>query len=186
MNNPMPLSRQIAVFASCLASLALLGWVDYATGYEFGFFVFYSGPVGFAAWHLGRRTGILVSFAATITWGLADALNGQHYSSVFYLYWNNLIHFTCFLINAVALAKIKRDLDKIHRLSAELETARHALRALAARLPTCPVCGKSHPFNSTGPTDTLPAETQAHPDMAPALCEACRTLQPEKPSSGGT
>ncbi|MEI7728704.1 MAG: hypothetical protein WCO56_04000 [Verrucomicrobiota bacterium] len=175
----MPLLRQIAILAGCLACLALLGWVDYVTGYEFGFFVFYSGPVGVAAWQLGRWPGILISLAATLTWGFADALTGQKYSSVFYLYWNNIVHFTCFVINAVAIAKIKGDLDRIHRLSDELKATRSVLRSVASRLPACPVCGKAHPpVPSASQPVVLPPGTESQPEPAAVLCEGCRLLPP--------
>ena len=40
----------------------MLGWWDYITGYEMSFFVFYSVPVGLAAWYVGRWAGIMVNF----------------------------------------------------------------------------------------------------------------------------
>jgi len=49
-----PKRRQFLVYLACLVMLILLGWLDYLTGYELGFFVFYSVPVGIAAWYLGR------------------------------------------------------------------------------------------------------------------------------------
>jgi len=64
------------VFGACLLSLFGFGWLDYVTGYELGFFVFYSVPVGLAAWYSGRRAGIGVALAATITWLLADYYSG--------------------------------------------------------------------------------------------------------------
>ena len=44
--------RKCLISLACLAMLGLLGWLDYLTGYELGFFVFYSAPVGIAAWNL--------------------------------------------------------------------------------------------------------------------------------------
>ena len=34
--------RKLAVLGVSFAGLAVLGWVDFLTGYELGFFVFYS------------------------------------------------------------------------------------------------------------------------------------------------
>jgi hypothetical protein len=33
--------------------LAVLGWIDRATGYGLGLFVFYTAPVAVLAWNLG-------------------------------------------------------------------------------------------------------------------------------------
>jgi hypothetical protein len=131
----------IFVFTACLASLGVLGWIDYLTGYELGFFVFYSAPVGLAAWQLGRWPAIAVSLAASLTWWLADSRSGVRYSSSFYLYWNNAIHFVSFVVNAVAIARIKKELDHRRQLAAELEAARAALRAVGRQPGMCPTCG---------------------------------------------
>ena len=123
--------------AGCFLLLALLGWLDYVTGYELSFFVFYSVPVGIAAWYVGRWPAIGVALGATITWLLADYLGGVKYSAPFFYYWNSTIHFLAFIINAVTIAKIKSDLDR--RCAgggtggSPGDLARHV--GLAARLP---------------------------------------------------
>src|SRR5512136_1444321 len=95
------------MLAGCWLLLGVLGWLDYVTGYEMSFFVFYSVPVGLAAWWLGRWPAIGVALGATVSWLLADYFNGEKYSARFYYYWNSAIHFMAFIINAVTIAKIK-------------------------------------------------------------------------------
>ncbi len=115
----------------CFLLLGVLGWLDYITGYEMSFFVFYSVPVGIAAWYVGRWPAIVMALGATVSWLLADYFGGVKYSAPFYFYWNSTIHFSAFIINAVTIAKIKKDLDRRQALAAELESARAALRTLA-------------------------------------------------------
>ena len=136
---PVPRARQTAILAGNFALLAIFGWVDYASGYELGFFVFYSVPVGLAAWYAGRWPGVAVALGASVTWWLADHFNGVNYSSRFYFYWNLTVHFLAFVINAVTIARIKRELDCRHQLAAELQQARALLRERAEAV--CPVCG---------------------------------------------
>ena len=131
------------VLGGCFALLGGLGWLDYLTGYELSFFVFYSGPIGLAAWYLGRWPGIGVAFGATVTWLLADFFGGAKYSHAYLYYWNSTIHFLAFIINAVTIAKIKSDLDRRHALAAELESTQAALRIAQARDRVCPSCGQS-------------------------------------------
>jgi low affinity Fe/Cu permease len=107
-----------------LLALGALGWVDYTTGYELSLVVFYSGPVGIAAWYAGRWPGLVVALAAAIACSLADKLDGLKYSSRFFFYWNLGVHFAVFAINAIAAAKIRAALDERAQLAAELEILR--------------------------------------------------------------
>jgi hypothetical protein len=143
----LPLSPITAAFprwltlVGCSLLLAGLGWVDFLTGYELGFFVFYSAPVGLAAWYAGRWPAILIALAASVTWWLADKMNGVSDSSRFFFSWNLTVHFLAFVINAVTISKIKGDIDERQALLIEIAD----LRARAATLPPCPACGAPIP-----------------------------------------
>lgn len=51
-----------------LIVLLLIGWLDYITGYEFGFFIFYFIPVAISAWYCGRKDGICIAIASAVCW----------------------------------------------------------------------------------------------------------------------
>ncbi len=158
------------ILTGAVVLLAVLGWLDYLTGYQLSFFVFYSVPVGLPAWYVGRWPAIGVALGATVTWLVADYLNGEKYPARFYYYWNSMIHFVAFMINAVTIAKIKADLDERHALAAELEATRERLRATAALLPACCVCGKPlSPAKNDGGENLQATGWQD----AGALCETC-------------
>jgi hypothetical protein len=159
----------------CFLLLGVLGWLDYLTGYELSFFVFYSVPIGIAAWYVGRWPAVGVALAATITWLLADYFSGAKYSAPFFYYWNSTIHFLAFIINAVTIAKIKSDLDRRQALAAELESARETLRAMTALLPVCPVCGKPRDRAEGATEDEAAALARACPELASTLCADCGT-----------
>ncbi len=165
-------SRPAFIFTGCLL-LLLLGWVDYITGYELGFFVFYTVPIGLAAWYLGRWPGIGVALGATIAWWLADALAGAKYSSQFSFWWNSSVHFSAFVINAVTIAKIRVELRHRHELAAKLEAARQTLRAAAKVLPACPLCGKAHPQTGRNSQAELRDLARGNADLSGALCGEC-------------
>jgi hypothetical protein len=169
-------SRAVFIFTGCWLLLLLVGWVDYITSYELGFFVFYTLPIGLAAWYLGRWPGIWVALGATIAWWLADALAGAKYSSLFYFWWNSTVHFSAFVINAVTIAKIKAELRQRDELAARLEAARQALRAAARILPACPLCGKVHPQTVRNGQSELRDLARGNADLSGALCEECAQL----------
>lgn len=135
----IPFARQASVFAASVTLLSVLGWVDYLTGYELGFFVFYSAPIRLTAWYAGRWPAVAISFFASVTWWLADRSNGVVYSSRFAFYWNLTIHFLAFVVNAVTIAKIRRDLDERHQLLMQLRQSRSGPQPDTAC--TCPNCG---------------------------------------------
>ena len=162
------------ILATCWVLLGVLGWLDFITGYELSFFVFYSVPVGVAAWYVGRWPAIGVALGATVAWLLADYFGGQKYSARFYYYWNGTIHFLAFIINAVTIAKIKSDLDQRHALAAELESARETVRALTALLPACPGCGRPRDRAGDNGESEIAALAREHPELAGVLCDECR------------
>ena len=167
--------RRGLIPAGCLLLLGLLGYLDYITGYEMSFFVFYSVPVGIAAWYLGRWPAIALALSATVTWLLADYFSGAKYSAPFFYYWNSAIHFAAFIINAVTIAKIKSDLDRRHVLAAELESTRETLRKVSALLPGCLACGKPRDGAEGNGEAEIATLARVHPELASTLCADCRT-----------
>ena len=151
-------SKILIVLAGCTVWLAVLGWIDRATGYELGLFAFYTAPVGVVAWNLGRGPGILAAFIASVVWYAADRYAGDRYSAPFYGYWNTGMHFTTFIINAVTFAKIKSSLDQRHELERALVETRGQLRQVARQTPLCPQCRKLYvPEPRSGQAQECPA-----------------------------
>lgn len=79
-------------------SVAILGTLDYLTGYEISFSISYLLPVAMIAWFVSRRAGILISFAAAASWLLAELLAGSSYSHPAIPLWNTLVRLGFFLI----------------------------------------------------------------------------------------
>jgi len=168
-----PTTRRSLILAGCWLLLGLLGWLDDRTGYELSFFVFYAAPVGLGAWYGGRWPAIGLALGSTVAWLLADYYTGLKYSTWFYYYWNGAIHFLAFIINAVTIAKIKKDLDQRHALAAELKSAWETLRAVEALLPACPGCGRPRPGAGNRGQTELVTLAREHPELAGVLCADC-------------
>jgi len=71
--------------------LALVGVIDYLTGFEISFSVFYLLGIGFATWFVGKGFGFFISLMSVAVWQGGDLAAGAHYSSLFVPVWNMLI-----------------------------------------------------------------------------------------------
>jgi hypothetical protein len=102
----MPRLVKTALVAATLL-LLVLGWIDFVTGYEFGFFIFYFAPVSIAAWWGGRRAGLAMAMAAALAWYLSDRLAHHPYSNAFFIYWETFMRLVSFLTTGLTLARIR-------------------------------------------------------------------------------
>jgi len=87
-----------------------LGILDFLTGYELAFSLFYLIPISLVAWIVSQRLGILAAFASACVWFTADVAAGSYYSHPFIYAWNSLIRFGIFAIAALLLSTIKKEL----------------------------------------------------------------------------
>ncbi len=90
-----------------LSVLLLIGWLDYITGYEFGFFIFYFIPVAIAAWYCGPKDGICIAIASAVCWYFSDRLTHHPYSRAYFVYWEMFMRLISFLTTAMTLSKIR-------------------------------------------------------------------------------
>ena len=171
---------QWAVIVASFALLILIGWLDYVTGYELGFFIFYSIPVGILAWYVGRGPGIAISFASALTWLIADLYAGQKYSSTLMIWWNTGVRSVCFIINAVTLAKIKQTLDQRKDLVAALAEAKQRVVRLEGLLPICPVCRKPRDDDDYHQQWEIFLRDPRNTNPPRSVCPSCRDkMQPD-------
>jgi signal transduction histidine kinase len=80
-----------ALVALSLAFLVVVGIVDYLTGFNLSFAVFYLLDIGFAAWLIGRGFALAVAALSIVSWIAGDWAAGAHYSTIFIPIWNALI-----------------------------------------------------------------------------------------------
>ncbi|KAB0668826.1 DUF4118 domain-containing protein [Oryzomonas sagensis] len=126
---PSP-ARDRAVYAVSLIMLLLIGWLDYATGYEFGFFIFYFIPVSVSAWLGGKRPGLFMAGASAICWYFSDKYTNHPYSRAYFIYWEMFMRLISFLTTALTIAKIRQMLLNEMQLNQRLEEALHELGKL--------------------------------------------------------
>ena len=95
------LSRGTAISLS-IGIMVAVGLIDYATGYELSFSVFYLVAIAALFWLSGRGMAILVSLMSIGIGVLGDWAAGMHKS--FILVWNGVITMTFYMIVLALLA----------------------------------------------------------------------------------
>ena len=95
------------------ATLLLLGIgaLDYVSGSEISFSVFYMLPIFLFAWLTDEKVGTALSFISAAIWLLADIFAGSYYSSPLIYVWNSIVRLIFFLL-VVLLARIGKDLER--------------------------------------------------------------------------
>jgi len=113
-----------------LLVLALIGWLDYFTGYEFGFFIFYFIPVAISAWYCGRWSGIKIAVGSAIVWYMSDKYTHHPYSHSYFIYWEMFMRLLSFLTTAMTLSRIRELVLNEERLLSEVLKAKQDLEAI--------------------------------------------------------
>ena len=109
-------NKSILVFAGFML-IGIIGYVDYLTGYEFAFSVFYVFPIYLITWLTNQRSGLMASIASAVTWLVADITTGHPYSHPLIPIWNTLIRLSFFVIITFLLASLKNALQREKELS---------------------------------------------------------------------
>ena len=132
----VPIARLLGT-SSGLASIAALGFVDYLSGAEYGFALFYILPIAGCAWWLGARPAAICAVAGSVAWFLADtALRGDDYLKI--SLWNGLTRLGVFLSLGLAIAHLRRQNTRIADLNGRL---RHLLDQESRLARTDPLTG---------------------------------------------
>jgi diguanylate cyclase (GGDEF)-like protein len=106
-----------AIFAAALVGVALIGLVDFLTGYEVSMSVFYLGPVILAARYAGGRAGMTVAVLSCIAWYAAELAAGHPYSHPGIPVWNALVRLVFFVGAALMLKTLRDSLAEQRRLA---------------------------------------------------------------------
>ena len=96
-----------ATMAGCIGFLALIGIVDYLTGFEVFFSVFYLLAVSAGTWFVSRGFGLAISCLSASAWIAGDVAAGAHYSSSFIPVWNTAILLAFYFIVVWLLASLR-------------------------------------------------------------------------------
>jgi signal transduction histidine kinase len=114
-----------SLMALCLGIVAVVGFVDYLTGYETFFFIFYLFAVFLAVWFVSSFFGGVISALSVMSWISTNIAAGERYSSYFVPVWNAIIMFVFYLVVVALLARLRtmhKELEERVRLRTAMLT----------------------------------------------------------------
>ena len=91
--------------------VALIGVLDYLTGYEVEFFPFYSIPILLIAWWSGEKPALFVAVLSAVVWYSVDISTGHTYSQEWLRVWQALVRLTFFFLVVISGMAVKRQRD---------------------------------------------------------------------------
>ena len=108
--------------------IVIIGFVDYMTGTEIGFSIFYVLPISLITWVGSQKSGFVAVITGAVVWYIVEIASMRSYSHVLIPIWNTLIRLTFFGIITFLLSSLKNSLEQLKKLSgAELAIANHRL-----------------------------------------------------------
>lgn len=92
--------------------VVLFGTVDYATGPEVSFSIFYLIPIVAVTWLVGLVAGIVTSVVAAASYLAAILMEGRDFSHPSIPYWNAVVRLGFFLVVTASLASLRRAMHR--------------------------------------------------------------------------
>lgn len=89
--------------------LLLVGTLDYVTGPELSFSLFYLIPIVVSSWALRGNYGILTAFLSTILWLYIEMISTIDHHNIFIHLWNAIIRLGFFLLPALLLKSLEQE-----------------------------------------------------------------------------
>lgn len=112
---------RLRIYLLAFFSVTLLGLIDYLTGWEMSFSIFYLAPIFMVAWYINFRSSLSISVFSTAVMITADVLSEAHYPHPVLAIWNEVARFGFLVIVSFLAAELKKHL-MIERNLARIDT----------------------------------------------------------------
>lgn len=179
----MVMSRRISFLVSlAVLQLFLVGYLDFASGYEVSLAIFYFLPIAFAAWYLGAVWSLFFAFAAAATLTWTEVAGGRQFSRTWMMWEHGLMRVLIFGFVAYSFSHFRRTIEreraKLRRLEGLLTFCNYCTRVrdesgnwtelavlvrnsdvLQTRLKVCPECSRAAYAGQRGAENSNVAQT---------------------------
>ena len=138
----MQLLTETTAFIVALIMILCIGIIDWVTGNEIQFFVFYFVPITITGLKCSPLKVYLLAILSGISWYVSDLLNGMQYLDISYDIWNNFVRISAFFVIGIAVMQIRTLLEKERKDTSDLRNAFSEIKRLKELLPICSYCKK--------------------------------------------
>lgn len=97
--------------------VGVLGIVDYLTGNELSFSLFYLLPIFLTAWYVNSTVGLSISVLSAVVWLIADISVGENYTHPIIYFWNTLIRFGFFITVTYLVSELHKTQKSVQALA---------------------------------------------------------------------
>jgi signal transduction histidine kinase len=108
--NRLRQSTQIIIALVMIAAIAML---DYATGTELTFSIFYFLPIVLVSWYVDRWFGLFFAFVCAIAWAAAEYLGEAERLNIFIFIFNVGVRLGIFITIALLISRLRRNSDRL-------------------------------------------------------------------------
>ena len=100
--------RPLTTWWLAMATVPALGVLDWASGPELAFSIFYLLPISVVAWTTSTRRMLPVAVTAALTWLVADLAAGADYANVAIPLWNTSTRLAVFVLVGRLITQLRR------------------------------------------------------------------------------
>ena len=100
------------LFIFSLISVLILGVLDYISGTELSFYIFYIMPVLFIVWFAGKKYGFILCLFCFASWYLDTFYNRGIELNYMVLFWNILVELSFFTLVIFSVSAMKNAIEK--------------------------------------------------------------------------
>lgn len=101
------------IFTLSIMFILFMGYIDFITGHELVFSIFYLIPVTIIAWFNGKNSAFFASLLCGITGFYVFICSGEEYESILYPVWDCVVLVLMFIIISALIARMKNQMNII-------------------------------------------------------------------------
>jgi hypothetical protein len=173
--------RKLETLAIGIAAFSLVVLGDYLTPEALSFSVFYLVPVGVFVWFFSKREAWLVAVASALVWPMDHLMRSDFdYFRSLQFYWEVAARFGFYSVFIISSLTIRRYIDQLKVVNAELTSALAEVRQLKGLLPICASCKKIRDESDQWVVMEKYIQSRTDARFSHGLCPECmKKLYPE-------
>lgn len=153
--------------------ILVLGVLNFLTGYEISFSIFYLIPTAYALWQLGKDFALVTAIISAMVWFISDLATGHTFSHPLIPIWNAGVRLAFFIVFVFLANRWKIAYEKQQQLVKDLQKAFEEIKTLGGLIPICSYCKNIR--DDAGYWQQVEAFVQEHSDatFTHSICPTC-------------